>query len=820
MKLLGKCGAVALIGLALLGSLAHAATPTQTFEIQRLPRIAVPGAPGWKPTCSTQFVVSNYVKSSNIFANGTGTASWVTPWAADTSAPSVTAFPTGGSGGDSDPNGGTNATDISFPAVGAGGHTVFWQTLNNSQTFPFTIQVWAKDLTPAVAGNVYLIVRNSGGTVFKSTPIPNTGIWGSKPIVFNVPWATFGASTYQLGIGVDRRDATETNIPTQTKSVAIYRMEAVPYPRGPGGGAWPYVDAPGTAVPYSANFTINCPVGVAFRDWGRIQAWKSAWNVGGAPFNLASGVTFPAAGENYQRGGVSQPFLGGASLQVSGSRAGQRCGHASMTDGVVQGTSPGQHNDWYNDGIYCSPTASIFDQAEIAPGSPQIQLPGAMPYPASPIAVTGGSFDNSGNVTLTLASPPTGVVPGGAVYVTGLTGTGSVSFFNVNYNGAAGVGNSVVSVSGNTITATGPTGKGTGTFTGGSAAVQGQSLASIYMLHPWWWPGKCNVGGVDYGSCMHFSAEDTGSSNPGVYLAYAPTIDGTWQIYGGANPIRILNETQNGNANHPGLPADIQVGNLVYEITQGVSANGSPFQLWSYPACTSTPCATGVGTAGTYVASMTQPCETWDADSQGGCPSRLDPGIYKNRCTVPSTGDGFYELEYTAYRAGPQYGQYTINSGTYDNTSGLVTLTLASSITAAPGTPVAISGTNGSGTGFGGLMGTYVTVGSTNGTTLQYNAGSGKCSSGCSIFNDSLGLGGTYKNQAIFQMVSDSMLGPWFLDNSGPIIPLNSAMYNGISTFGEFNVFHQGSLLFAMGNTDNGTAVSIGVGGFMQDACN
>lgn len=72
----------------------------------------------------------------------------------------------------------------------------------------------------------------------------------------------------------------------------------------------------------------------------------------------------------------------------------------------------------------------------------------------------------------------------------------------------------------------------------------------------------------------------------------------------------------------------------------------------------------------------------------------------------------------------PYVGTLTISSGTYNDTTGVVTLTMSAPITFGPGDAVVVSGLTGTGA-FASLDGTFTALAGTTGSTVVYNGGSG-----------------------------------------------------------------------------------------------
>lgn len=71
----------------------------------------------------------------------------------------------------------------------------------------------------------------------------------------------------------------------------------------------------------------------------------------------------------------------------------------------------------------------------------------------------------------------------------------------------------------------------------------------------------------------------------------------------------------------------------------------------------------------------------------------------------------------------PYLGTLTISSGTYNNTTGVVTLTMSAPVTFSAGDAIIVSSLTGSG-GFASLNGTFTALTAT-GSTVTYNAGAG-----------------------------------------------------------------------------------------------
>ncbi len=80
--------------------------------------------------------------------------------------------------------------------------------------------------------------------------------------------------------------------------------------------------------------------------------------------------------------------------------------------------------------------------------------------------------------------------------------------------------------------------------------------------------------------------------------------------------------------------------------------------------------------------------------------------------------------DFVNQRLVPYVGTLTISSGTYNSTTGVVTLTMSAPIVFGPGDAVVVSGLTGTGA-FADLDGTFTALAGTGGSTVVYNGGAG-----------------------------------------------------------------------------------------------
>ena len=344
----------------------------------------------------------------------------------------------------------------------------------------------------------------------------------------------------------------------------------------------------------------------------------------------------------------------------------------------------------------------------------------------------------TGVVTLTLASPVT-VAAGSAITISSLTGTGGFASLDGNFK--------AVSASGNTLTYQAATGLAATTISGGALG----------------------------GSTITLNAGQT--LTPSVPVNTAPvTIDTLNTADSSLAPTAVSTEVNFSNigtgANEQGTITLANGGNwasLGYMVGQGIfvgsstdqNANGASFN-------TTTPAYYTVAAISGSVLTL-QKGQTFTTEAgvtvnlapvtinivNGTDVSALTPVIPTNVIYGNANGAGtitlangasWSALGYTSgqgifigsatdpnangatFNGGNYYTVASINSdavasGTYNSTTGLVTLTLSAPVTVTAGAAIAISALTGTG-GFAGLDGTFTAI-SASGTTLTYKAATG-----------------------------------------------------------------------------------------------
>ena len=300
-----------------------------------------PGSRGFLPLCSGTFNVTNYIKQSNTFG---------TTWAGGAA---VVAAPTIVTSTATAPDGSATATTISLPTVtGANAESVLYQQATLAPAnYAWTFSVWAKDNSPATNGTAYITMDSSTGTQFARAPIPADGQWHQVSLLAPGYAFTAAANAFYVEIGVDTRDTGQAAT-TGSISLSIWNSQLTAG-RGPGGNPWPYI-ATTTAV-VSALKTVSCPPGIAYRDFGPMQAYTGNPN----PIEDATDL--------YTAGGVSNPYVAQYSM-IGGVGGGKFYAFANATD-------TNNHNHWCGLPLYAG---NPYNWTQISAASaPPIIAPGS-----------------------------------------------------------------------------------------------------------------------------------------------------------------------------------------------------------------------------------------------------------------------------------------------------------------------------------------------------------------------------------------------------------------------------------------------------------
>jgi hypothetical protein len=294
-------GLLALLSVALATStfawVPHGGSATGAFG---------PGSPGFLSTCSSTFAIENEILQSQSFT----TSPWATS-AAVVSAPTITPNST------TAPDSTTTASTLTLPAVtGTGARSV----LSQAQTTVFNNYTYTGDIyvRGSIGGETLWLIINNNGTL-QSTKIVATTAWQRISKVWH---ATSNSQTFS--IGVDLADLAET--PTSAETVYIWGSQIIRL-----GSEFAYI--PTTTAPVLQNQVVNCPPGVAFRDFSTLTAYSGNPII---PQNTAS----------YNAGGTSGPYM-----RSWGQIAGVFYGLASCTP-----VSP--NRNWQNQCLYTAPVAT------------------------------------------------------------------------------------------------------------------------------------------------------------------------------------------------------------------------------------------------------------------------------------------------------------------------------------------------------------------------------------------------------------------------------------------------------------------------------
>jgi hypothetical protein len=388
-----------------------------------------PGAPGFKATCSTVFAITNQLFQSQTFT----TAPWATTGTGAV-APTVTANTT------TAPDSTLTASTVAFPAVsGAGNSSFLYQPVAMTQGYQETMTLWVKG-SGAGGQHIWLSVSVDA--------TGNPGTWVEASIVTTTAWQQVSISFFPGGynlagsnftdfmeIGIDLRDAAQSAQGAQ--SVFIWGGQITTSNLE---NKYSYV--PTTTAAVTQNQTINCPAGVAFRDWSTLTAY-------------AGNPIIPQNTGTYNAGGVSNPYAtfgnvsgtlyGLANCTVSGANRANwpnQCLYTgtdilhwtddSALNPIITAT-PGNWDDHYllhgsllhpcpaatwcyyfsarnstgleSVGLFLSNNATPTSFAEWSPNAPLVGTSGAFPNPMLPSVISVGSAqwmyvadnDNAGN---------------------------------------------------------------------------------------------------------------------------------------------------------------------------------------------------------------------------------------------------------------------------------------------------------------------------------------------------------------------------------------------------------------------------------------
>lgn len=242
-----------------------------------------PGSQGFLATCSSTMAVTNNLLQSQSAPTA--------PWAATGTgavAPTITANAAVA------PDSTTTASSVVLPAVsGAGNSSFLYQPVSLLEGYPETMTLWVK----GASGGEHIWISASLDAT------GNPGTWIETSVVATTSWQKFtlpgiypggvgqisGNFTVFFEIGIDLRDSAQSAQSAQTVyiwggQIVESRLE----------NKQTYI--PTTTAAVTQNQTINCPSGVAFRDWSSLTAY-------------ASNPIIPQNTGTYNAGGVSNPYM-------------------------------------------------------------------------------------------------------------------------------------------------------------------------------------------------------------------------------------------------------------------------------------------------------------------------------------------------------------------------------------------------------------------------------------------------------------------------------------------------------------------------------
>lgn len=241
-----------------------------------------PGSPGFLSTCSSLFSVQNLLLQSQTFT----TSPWTRTSTGGPVSPTVTANTAIA------PDSTMTASTLSLPAVTvANSYSILYQSFTSlTAGYAYTADIYVKGV---VGGEtLYVSTNNGSGATIKSGTIVASATQWTR---FSVTWNAGAAATSYYELGIDLRASDETG-QSSPQSVYIWGGQIVGYT-----AEMPYV--PTTTVAVTANKSLNCPTGVAFRNFSTLTAYSGnpiipqntgTWNAGGVSDGafVKSGSTF------------------------------------------------------------------------------------------------------------------------------------------------------------------------------------------------------------------------------------------------------------------------------------------------------------------------------------------------------------------------------------------------------------------------------------------------------------------------------------------------------------------------------------------------
>jgi hypothetical protein len=225
-----------------------------------------PGSNGFLPTCSGQFNVTNHLQQSNAF----GTS----PWSASHSATGGASNPTVTSG-QTAPDGSSTAFGINISQVNAtNSFSVVNQLWGENVLFPYGYTMWVKNVS---SNTVYVNVEGSHNSVsaYITAPIPPDSLWHQTYLQVPGGWLT--SSNIYYTIGIDTRD-TQQATTSSSSQVYVWHAQA-----SDGYNTSIYNYVPTTTATVTQVQTINCPAGVAFRDFANLSIYGAGGSATATP---------------------------------------------------------------------------------------------------------------------------------------------------------------------------------------------------------------------------------------------------------------------------------------------------------------------------------------------------------------------------------------------------------------------------------------------------------------------------------------------------------------------------------------------------------
>lgn len=283
-----------------------------------------PGSPGFLSTCSSVFAITNLLLQSKALA----TTPWTPNGANGAAAPTLT------NNAALAPDATMTATQLTLPAVSGTGRSFVYQSpAGATPNYILTNSVWVRGATGTE--HIWLTTTDNTSALARISVAATTSwVQYSGQVTLN------NAGGPYIEIGVDLTDGSQSAQPPQT--VYVWQPQTV-Y------GDTVRADIPTTTAQVTANQTIPCPAGVAFRDFSALTYY-------------AGNPIMPQNTGTYNAGGVSGPYFSSPANKIGTDLY-------ALANCTVSGANRGK---WPNHCVYKAPVSNPLAWADQSGSNPAI----------------------------------------------------------------------------------------------------------------------------------------------------------------------------------------------------------------------------------------------------------------------------------------------------------------------------------------------------------------------------------------------------------------------------------------------------------------